>query len=87
MQTASVREIQHNLARVLREVENGEEYRVLRRNRPVARIVPIISHEDASEFPGTDWSGHWEETLRIFGRKPLPGRPMDRLVSDGRGDR
>ena len=40
MKTIKVRDLQHNLARVLDQVERGETVEVLRRNRAVARIVP-----------------------------------------------
>ena len=43
MRSFSVRHVQHHLAAVLADVEGGEEIEVLRRGRPVARIVPLAS--------------------------------------------
>jgi prevent-host-death family protein len=40
MKTASVREVQHNLARVLEMVSRGQEIAVTKRGRVIARIVP-----------------------------------------------
>ncbi len=41
MQTATIREVQHNLARFIRLVETGEEVQILRRDKPVARLTPV----------------------------------------------
>ena len=40
MKTASVREVQHNLAAVLDMVSRGQEIAVTKRGRVIARIVP-----------------------------------------------
>jgi len=41
MKSIKARDLQHDLSRVLDRVERGETVQILRRNRPVARIVPI----------------------------------------------
>ncbi len=83
MKSATVREIQHNLAAVLRQVESGEEFQILRRNRPVAMIVPV---RDKSNEQTADWSKHKSEIDQIFGGKTVSGKPISEIVSDGRGD-
>lgn len=45
MENASVREIQHHLSAYLRKVQLGEEIRISRRNRPVAKLVPLNDAE------------------------------------------
>ncbi len=40
MKTATVREVQHHLNKVLAWVENGEEVQITRRSKTVARLVP-----------------------------------------------
>ncbi len=40
MKTATVRDVQHHLGKVLAWVEKGEEVQITRRNKPVARLVP-----------------------------------------------
>lgn len=40
MKTATVRDVQHHLRKVLAWVEDGEEVLVTRRNKTVARLVP-----------------------------------------------
>lgn len=47
MKEVSVREAREQLARILTEVEKGEEVCILRRGRPVARMV-----RPEGEFPG-----------------------------------
>lgn len=85
MKTVTVREAQHNLARVLRRVEQGEEIEVVRRKQPVARIVPVRSPADAS---GTiDWSDLPERLERIWKRRPATGASTDSILDDLRGDR
>ena len=51
MKSFNVRHIQHRLAAVLAEVEGGEEIEIVRRGRPVARIVPLRSVAQPA-----DWS-------------------------------
>jgi prevent-host-death family protein len=36
MKSTTIRQAQHNLAKVLREVEAGEEVEIRRRNQPIA---------------------------------------------------
>jgi prevent-host-death family protein len=46
MQTVNIAELKNNLSAYLEQVKNGEELIVKDRNRPVARLVPLISGED-----------------------------------------
>lgn len=52
MKTATIRQVQHNLAEILRQVEAGEEFKIVRRNHPVARLIPIkdVFMEDAGDY-------------------------------------
>lgn len=50
MKTATVREAQHHLAKLLAEVEKGEEIVLTRRGRQVGKLVPVQS-ENAVVFP------------------------------------
>ena len=84
MQSATIREIQHNLAAVLKKVEGGEEFQVLRRKKPIARIVPLPPGDSE---PPADWSEHAPEISRIFHGRVVGGKPMQEIVSDGRGER
>lgn len=83
MATATIRQVQHNLAGVLRSVEAGEEVEILRRNRPIARIVPL---NDPSR-PDVDWSGLRTWRARLFPRGKVRGRAASEVIYEGRGDR
>ncbi len=84
MQTATIREVQHHLSSVLKKVEEGEEIQVLRRSKPIARIVPL---KPAGPEASADWTNHASEISRIFGGRIVSGQPMETIVSEGRGDR
>lgn len=51
MKSIKARDLQHDLGRVLDRVERGETVQILRRNRPVARIVPIAVPSRPKPWP------------------------------------
>lgn len=77
----SVRYVHHHLAAVLAEVAGGEEIEVVRRGRPVARIVPILAASHAC-----DWSDA-EQRLQSVYPTLIGGSPASQIVADGRGER
>lgn len=79
MKTATIREIQHNLSKVLSWVEQGEEVRVLRRKKVVARLLP----PDPQSTACPDFV---ERARAIWGKNPR-GKPMSALLSESRGER
>ena len=81
MRSHSVRHVQHHLAAVLAEVERGEEIEVVRRGRPVARIVPL-----PTESQQCDWS---DAPRRLQSAYPalVGGTSAARIIAEGRGDR
>lgn len=79
MKRASVREVQHNLAEILSWVERGQEVRVFRRRKLIARLVPPIP--EAIESPD-----FLTRAQAIWKKKPR-GKRLCELVSEGRGDR
>lgn len=84
MKSVSIRTVQHGLAAMIAEVEQGEEIIITRRNHPVARLSPIS--------PGTAPSTVTPATLRTYWRRrPLPPAVHSKLthadlVAEGRGD-
>jgi prevent-host-death family protein len=46
MQTVNIAELKNNLSAYLKQVKNGAELIVKDRNRPIARLVPLIAGED-----------------------------------------
>ena len=85
METATIREVQHNLAAYVRMVEHGQQIEIRRRNRVVARLVP------AGETVEPTRNLRWEEVSvwrrRLWGQKPLPGKPLSEIVYESRGER
>ncbi len=82
MKTASVREIQHHLSRVLEWVEGGEEVEVTRRKKVVARIVPAEDPEKKQpEWP--DFEARLKELKKLGWR----GKPLSEIIDEGRGPR
>jgi prevent-host-death family protein len=55
MRTASVRDAQHHLSRLLAEVEKGEEIVLTRRGQQVGKLVPVRPPEDPFEVE-VDWA-------------------------------
>ena len=78
MKTFSIMETQHNLARVLRQVEAGHEVGITRRKKLVARILPPTNPERV-EFP--DFA---ERAKRVWG-KSWKGTSSSELLNESRG--
>lgn len=85
METATIREAQHNLAAYVRRVEQGEEIEIRRRNKVVARLVPAGEFGTASR--ALNWAELREWRRKAWGSKPTPGKPTSELVYESRGDR
>jgi len=82
MATVSVREVQHNLASILRRVEAGEEIEVCRRHTPVARLVPATP----AGRTAMDWDGLAAWRKATWGGRGTPGTAVELLVAEGRGE-
>ena len=80
MKTFSIMETQHNLARVLREVEAGREVGITRRKQLVARLLPPAEILPV-EFP--------EFTARARGiwKRGWKGTGSAALLDETRGSR
>ena len=46
MKTININELQAQISRVIRNVEKGDSYEVMRYSKPVAVIVPKKEHKD-----------------------------------------
>ena len=73
-------ETQHNLSKVLREVEAGQEVQITRRKKAVARLLPPLKPE-AIKFP--DFGGR----ARSHGGQGGREHCSDELLDESRGDR
>lgn len=77
MKTASIMQAQHNLAALLREVEQGRTLVITNRRRPVARLAPV--RVEKIEFP--DFKARAARTWRT----PWRGASSAKLVDQSRG--
>jgi prevent-host-death family protein len=50
MKTATIREAQHHLSKLIEELKNGEEIVITRRGKGVGKLVPVRQERELS-FP------------------------------------
>jgi len=81
MKTASVRDVQHHLSKVLAWVEKGEEVQITRRNKPVAKIVPAEAQGTPIALPAFA-----ARARQIWGETPV-GKSLSQTVVDDRKER
>ena len=81
MKTASVRDVQHHLSKVLAWVEKGEEVQITRRNKPVAKIVPAEAQGTRIDLPAFA-----ARARQIWGETPV-GKSCAQTVVDDRKER
>jgi prevent-host-death family protein len=84
MKTATVREVQHKLSRVLARVKRGEEVTITKRGKVVARLVPppVAQGNGRAEWP--DFAGRMK---RLFPEGPPSGTPTSEVVMELRRER
>jgi prevent-host-death family protein len=81
MKTATVRDVQHHLSKVLAWVEKGEEVQITRRNRTIAKIVPADAPTRRVALPAFA-----ERARKIWGQTPT-GESLSQIVLDDRKER
>jgi len=79
MKKASVAEVQHNLNSVLKFGEQGEKVLLTRRNKVIAKIVPVYDTEN------DDWPSFYERAEEMFGE--LEGKGPSQIILDDREER
>jgi prevent-host-death family protein len=77
MKSIKARDLQHNLGRVLDQVERGQTMQVLRRNKPVARIVPLEKPPRPKPWPDL-----LKRLRSIYGQKKISSPTGKRLYQD-----
>ncbi len=75
MKTATVGEIQKNFSRILKKIRAGEEITILKRGKPVARIMGLGPKSKI------DWPDFYNEAIET------KGKPISDIVIEGREDR
>jgi prevent-host-death family protein len=82
MASATVREVQHQLKKLLGRVAEGEVITVTKHGKPVARLVPATANKTVVHWPD---SAARMKGLPSSGRRK--GRAPSRLVLDLREER
>lgn len=80
MRTATIREAEHNLPKILRAVARGEVVEITRRNRVVAHLVP------ATRRPERGLPDFISRARAIWGQGPR-GRATSEIVIGSRAER
>jgi antitoxin (DNA-binding transcriptional repressor) of toxin-antitoxin stability system len=81
MKTTTVREVQHNLNKILRWVEDGEVVVITRHKRIVANLVPSPPTTRTA-----DWPDFTERLKAVWGKAP-EGKPASKIIIDERTER
>ena len=81
MKRATVREVQHNLSKILGWIEDGEVVVITRHRRAVANLVPSAPKDRMTDWP--DFTGRMKA---IWGNVPR-GKPASRIIIDERTER
>lgn len=84
MRTATVREVQHRLSRVLARVGRGEEITITKRGKVVAKLVPVSTIAGSNKADWPDFAGRMR---RLFPAGPPAGKPTSEVVLDLRQER
>jgi antitoxin (DNA-binding transcriptional repressor) of toxin-antitoxin stability system len=80
MKTTTVREVQHNLNKILQWVADGETVVITRHKRTVANLVP------SSPGGQTEWPDFSKRIKSIWG-KSRPGEPASQIIIEERTER
>ncbi len=70
MKTATIREAQHHLSKLMDEVEKGHEIVLTRRGKPIGKLMPIENPEESAREK-IDWAA-WAAAQREY----LETQPM-----------
>lgn len=79
MKSVTIREAQHELPRLLRQVEEGRRIEIRRRKKPVATLAPL-----AIPVGGGSWADHRRRLRNVWGGTVIRG--LDETLSDLRGE-
>jgi prevent-host-death family protein len=81
MKSVSIREVQHNLAAVLRRVEDGEEISISRHKEVVARLLPPLRISIRVAHPD-----YVARAKQVWGSKPR-GKSLSTAILSDREER
>ena len=81
MKVATVADLRNHFAQVSRWIEDGEKIEIRKRGKIFATLVPPpVKKKKPVEWP--DMLGRMKKLFP----KPLPGKPLSKIVSEGRGE-
>ena len=80
MKTASIRELQHHLSKVMLHIYHGEEVLITYRNKVVAKLIPAPSYPKS-----IDWPDFLKRSKNIIGTPK--GKVPGELIIDDRKER
>lgn len=75
MKTATIREAQHHLSKLMAEVENGVEIVLTRRGKQVGKLVPISEAKDPLKEE-VDWTSLLEDQKEYLAKMPYVGESI-----------
>ena len=81
MKTASIRDVRHDLSRILEWVANGEEVAITKHRRTVARMLPASPQKSvAAVMPDIR-----DRLQKVFGRKVISDKAVRAVLDESRG--
>jgi prevent-host-death family protein len=75
MRTATIREAQHHLSKLMAELEKGEEIILTKRGKQVGKLVPLDKPENPIERE-VDWVAWAEEQREFLKSMPYVGESI-----------
>jgi len=81
MKIATVADLRNHFPRVAQWIAEGEKVQIRKRGKAFATLSPVKGKKKKVEWPDL------MARLRKNFSKPVPGKPLSEIISEGRGDR
>ena len=81
MKVATVADLRNHFVRISQWIEDGEKVEIRKRGKVFATLSPVKSKKQKVEWPNL------MARLRKHFPRPVPGKPLSEIISEGRGDR
>ena len=83
MKVATVADLRNHFARVSKWIEDGEKIEIRKRGKAFATLSPPSKKKKRPKK--VEWPDMMARLKKLF-PKPLPGKPLSEIVSEGRGE-
>jgi antitoxin (DNA-binding transcriptional repressor) of toxin-antitoxin stability system len=80
MKVATVADLRNKFARVSRWIEDGEKVEIRKRGKVFATLSPPAKKKKTKKVEWPDMMARLKKTFP----KPLPGKPVSEIISEGR---